>query len=572
MPLRLVLWPAGLALGVFSLVIARDDPTFSFAGTSLGGAVALLGAGWALLAGGLAFWGRRPRNAVGPILVAASGAWFVAEWDNPGVGSAVAFTIGLVFYAACAPFVAWAMLAYPSGRLGSWGERVAIGVGLAGNVLVLGLLPALFFDPAAAGCAQCPENLLLVRDDPGRFDDLNRVGVHLGLGWSLLVLAIAAWRLARSSAARRRVVFPVLLAGSTYGGLVAWTFGASLDRGFLGSSTLERQLWFGQAGALAALALAVAWGLVSARRTRSTVARLVVELSESAPAGGLQEALARSLADPELKIAYPVGEERYADARGRTVDLARVEGRAATPLLRDGRPVAVLLHRADLLDYPQLIDEVVSAARLGLENERLQAEVRAQLEDLRASRARIVEAGDAERRRLERDLHDGAQQRLVGLMFALRLLQGRLGTPQGHVLGARLEEVNAELRRAINDLRELAHGIHPAILTDEGLAAALGALAEETQAPLRIAAAPPERLPPAVETAAYVVIAETVKAGPARVSATRRDGMLVLDVESEAEPKRLLDLEDRVAALDGTLTVTPSKGGRVRIRANIPCE
>jgi signal transduction histidine kinase len=572
MPLRLVLGPAGLALGAFSFVIARDDPTYSFVGTSLGGAVTLLGAGWALLAGGLAFWGRRPGNAVGPILVAASGAWFLAEWDNPGVGSAAVFTTGLVLYAACAALVAWAMLAYPSGRLASWGDRVAIGVALVGAVLVLGLLPALFFDPAAAACAQCPENLLLIRDEPGLFDDLNRVGVQLGLGWPLLVIAMAAWRLARSSAARRRVVAPVLLAGSVYLGLVASTFGASLDRGFVGSGGLERRLWFGQAGALAALALAVAWSLVSARRTRSFLARLVVELGESAPAGGLREALARSLADPELEIAYPVGEERYADARGRTVDLARVEGRAATPLLRDGRPVAVLLHRTDLLDNPQLIDEVASAARLGLENERLQAEVRAQLEDLRASRARIIEAGDAERRRLERDLHDGAQQRLVGLSLALGLLQAQHGTGQNQQLAARLDEADAELRRAVAELRELAHGIHPAVLSDEGLAAAVEALAEATSAPLRIGAMPQERFPAAVETAAYLVIAETVKAGPARVSVTRRDGVLVVDVETEAEPRRLVDLEDRVGALDGRLAVAPAQGGRVRIRADIPCE
>ncbi len=571
MPLRLVLWPAGSALGVFSLAIARDNPTFSFAGTSLGGAVALLGAGWALLAGGLAFWGRRPGNAVGPILVAASGAWFVAEWDNPSIGSAVGFTIGLALYAACPPFVAWAMLAYPSGRLASWGERLAIGVTLAGAVLVLGLLPALFFDPAAAGCAQCPENGLVVSDEPGLFDDLNRVGVHLGLAWSLLVIAMAVWRLVRSSAAKRRVVAPLLLAGGVYLGLVASTFAASLDRGLVGSGELQRRLWFGQAGALAALALAVGWGLVSARRTRSSLARLVVELSESAPAGGLREALARSLGDPELEIAYLVGEERYADARGRTVDLASVDVRAATPLLRDGRPLAVLLHRTDLVENPQLIDEVASAARLGLENERLQAEVRAQLEDLRASRARIVEAGDAERRRLERDLHDGAQQRLVGLLFALRLLQGQLRTDQDEQLLARLHEVEAELHGAINELRDLAHGIHPAILS-EGLAAALEALAEETAAPLRIAALPQERFSPAVETAAYLVIAETVRAGPSRVSATRRDGVLVVDVETEAEPGSLVDLEDRVGALDGTLAVTPAQGGRVRIRADIPCE
>src|SRR6266540_1941945 len=572
MPLRLVLWPAGSALGVFSLAIARDNPTFSFAGTSLGGGVALLGAGWALLAGGLAFWGRRPGNAVGPILVAASVAWFVAEWDNPSIGSAVGFTIGLALYAACPPFVAWAMLAYPSGRLASWGERLAIGVTLAGAVLVLGLLPALFLDPAAAGCAQCPENGLVVSDEPGLFDDLNRVGVHLGLAWSLLVIAMAVWRLVRSSAAKRRVVAPLLLAGGVYLGLVASTFGASLDRGFVGSGELQRRLWFGQAGALAALALAVSWGLVSARRTRSSLARLVVELSESAPAGGLREALARSLGDPELEIAYLVGEERYADARGRTVDLASVDVRAATPLLRDGRPLAVLLHRTDLVENPQLIDEVASAARLGLENERLQAEVRAQLEDLRASRARIVEAGDAERRRLERDLHDGAQQRLVGFSLALRLLRTQLGTHQDQKFARRLDEADAELHRAVAELRELAHGIYPAVLADEGLAAAIETLAEGAPTAIELGELPEERLEPAVENTAYFLVAETLRrtnGTRARVGASRVDGSLVLEVQTDgALDEELTDLEDRVGALDGRLAVQQGEEG-LRLRAEL---
>jgi signal transduction histidine kinase len=571
MPLRLVLWPAGLAFGAFSLALARADPAFSFAGTSLGGGVALLGAGGALLACALVFWGRRPGNAVGPLLAAASGAWFLAEWDNPGVDSAMVFTIGLVLYAVCPPFVAWGMLAYPSGRLASWSERLPVAIALAGAMLVLGLLPALFFDPAARGCAQCPGNLLLVSDEPDLFDQLNRVGVHLGLAWSLLLVVAAGWRVAHSSPARRAAVAPVVLAGSVYLSLVAATFATSLDRGFLGSGTLDRRLWFAQAGALAALALAVAWGLLRTRRTRSSLARLVLELGASAPAGGLREALARTLADPELEIAYPVGEGSYADARGRTVDLARAEGRAATPLLRDGRPVAVLLHRTGLLDNPELVEEVASAARLALENERLQAEVRAQLEDLRASRARIVEAGDEERRRLERDLHDGAQQRLVGLSLALRLLRAQLGTSRDQHLAGHLDEAEAELRRAVAELRELAHGIHPAVLSDEGLAAALESLAEDAPAPLRIAAVPQERFPPAVETAAYLVVAEAAKAGAARVSATRRDGALVVEVEAEAEPQGLVELEDRVGAVDGRLAVEQAPGGRVRIRAEIPC-
>jgi signal transduction histidine kinase len=568
MPLRLVLWPAGLALGAFSLIVARDDPTFSFAGTSPGGAVALLGAGWALLACALAFWGRRPGNAFGPILVAASGAWFVAEWDNPGVGSAVFFTIGLVLYAACAPLVAWAMLAYPSGRLASWGERLGIGVALAGAVLVLGLLPTLFLDPAATGCAQCPENLVLVSDKQGLFDDLNRVGVQLGLAWSVLLVAVAGWRLGRSSPVRRRVVAPVVLAGCAYLGLVATTFAASLDRGLVESGELERRLWLGQAAALAAVAAAVAWGLFRTRRMRSSLARLVVELGESAAPGRLRDGLAEALADPGLEIAYPVGGGRYADASGRPVELTLGDGRATTPLIRDGRPVAVLVHRAGLLDNPELIEEVASAARLALENERLQAEARAQLEDLRSSRTRIIEAGDAERQRLERDLHDGAQQRLVGLALALRLLQTRLGPDDDRKLGL-LIEAESELGLAIAELRELAHGIHPAVLTDEGLAAAVEALAEDV--PLRVGDLPQERFSPAVETAAYLVVAETAKAGAASVRAERREGALVVDVEAEAEPEELVDLEDRVGALDGCLDVEQDADGGVRIRAEIPC-
>jgi signal transduction histidine kinase len=569
MPLGLALWPAGLALGAFSLAIARDEPAFSFAGSSLEGAVALLGAGWALLACGLLFWRRRPGNAVGPLLAAAGCAWFLAEWDNPGVGSAVVFTIGLVLYAACPALAGWAMLAYPGGRLASWEERVAVALALVGAVLVLGLLPALAYDPSALGCVQCPDNLLLVADEPGLVDDLNRIGVHLGLAWSLLLIAVASWRVARASRTRQRVVAPVVLAGCAYLGLLAAMFGTSLERGFVfGSSTLDRRLWLAQAAALAGLAAAVAWGLLRARRTRSSLARLVVELGESPPPGGLRDALAEALADPDLEIAYPVGDGRYADVSGRAVDVD-ADDRAATPLVRDGRNVAHVLHRADLLDNPELIEEVASAAHLGLENERLQAEARAQLEDLRSSRARIIAAGDAERRRLERDLHDGAQQRLVGLSLGLRLLRTQHGTDEDGRLAARLDDAEAELSRAIAELRALAHGIHPAVLSDEGLAAAVEALAEE--APVRIAALPQERFPAAVETAAYLVVAEAAKTGAVRVSVERRNGALVVDVEADAEPEGLLDLEDRVGALEGRVAVEHVSEGGVRIRAEIPC-
>jgi signal transduction histidine kinase len=566
--LRLALLPVALVLGGFSLAVAHDEPAFSFAGSSTGGSVAFLGAGGALVGCGLVFWGRHRGNAVGPLLVAAGFAWFLAEWDSPGVGSAPVFTVGLVFYASSAPFAAWAVLAYPTGRLASRLERVGVGLALAGAVLVLGLLPALVYDPATFGCSRCADNLLLVADEPGRFDDLGRLGIRFGLAWSLLLIAVAAWRAVRSSRTRQRVVVPVVLAGCAYLGLVAAAFATSLERAFVGSGDLERRLWLGQAVALTALAAAVGWSLFRSRRTRSSLARLVVELGESPPPGRLREGIAETLADPALEIAYSIGDGRYVDARGRPVDLARGDDRAATPLVRDGRTVALLLHRSDLLDNPELIEEVASAARLALENERLQAEARAQLEDLRLSRTRIIEAGDAERRRLERDLHDGAQQRLVGLSLALRLLRSQLGT-DGDELAVRLDTAGGEIRRAIVELRDVAHGIHPAVLTDEGLAAALEALAEE--ADVRLAALPQERFPAAVETAAYILVAEAAKRGAAAASVERRDRVLVVEITTEAEPETLVELQDRIGALDGRLAVERAPSGGVRLHAEIPC-
>ncbi len=292
MPVRLAFGALAIALGAFSLALARSDPGFSFARTSALGGLALLGAGCGLVVAGLVFWARRPSNAAGPLLALAGVGWFAAEWDTPGAGALV-FTLGLLLYAACPALVGWATLAYPAGRLTSLPQRVAVASALAGAVLVLGLLPALAFDPAGGGCSDCPRNLLAATDQPDAVDALTRAGVHLGLAWSLLLLALTAWGVVRASPARRRLLAPVAVAGSVYLGLVAWSYAASLDRGFVGSGDLQRQLWLAQAAALAALAVAVLWSLVRARRTRGRVVRLVVELGEVARAGSLAEALAQ---------------------------------------------------------------------------------------------------------------------------------------------------------------------------------------------------------------------------------------------------------------------------------------
>jgi signal transduction histidine kinase len=566
---RLALLAAGLALGLLSLAIARGEPAYSLAGNAPAAGAGLL-AGWSLIAAGLGAWARRPGSRFGPLAVAAGLAWFLAEWNNPGAEVALAFTAGLVLHAACPPLVGHAALVYPGGQLRSRLEWVAVAIAYGGTVLALGLLPALFFDPAGQGCGQCPDNLLGVFNDPQAVQALNRIGIRVGLGCTALLVALMGWRLLRSTAATRRRNAPVAVPAIAYLTLVAWSFQHALTTGFLSNDTLDRRLWLGQAAALVVLALGVAWEWVEGRRTRSALARLVVELAASPPAGGLGAALSKTLGDPTLTLLYPLPDGRRIDAAGRPLEPS--QGQEVTPLVRGGRPVALLAHRPGLLDDPGLVEEIVAAARLALDNERLQAQVRAQLEDLRTSRARIVERGDAERRRLERDLHDGAQQRLVSLALSLRL--SRLGGDADPDVAV-LEEAEAEVRRALEELRGLARGLYPAALTEEGLGAALEALAEQAASPLVLRRLPQERLEPNVEAVAYFVVAETLKRGRPRraaVDASRAEGRLVVEVETDEQPPgELTDLEDRVGALDGRLLVQVAPEGGTRIRVELPC-
>jgi signal transduction histidine kinase len=563
----LAAWPAGAALGAVSVLLAHSDPDLAFADSGAS-VVAELLAGYALIACGLMSRRRVPGSRFGVLLAAGGCGWFLLEWNDPGVGSPVVFTIGLALYAAAPPLVAHALLAYPAASLGHR-ERAVLAVAYGGSLLALGLLPALVFDPAGQGCSQCPRNLLLIHSSPSLYRDLNRGGVYVGLGWTLLVITLAVWRIARSTAALRRVIVPVLAAGGVYMGLVAADFAASLRRGYLSNDPLDRRLWLGEAAALVALALAVTWSWVRERGTRAALARLVVELVSP---GRLEPALARSLGDPGLRLAYPLEDGRYVDADGRRLD----PGQAPTPLVRDGVEVAVLTHRPGLLDDPGLVKEVVATARLALDNERLHAELLAQLADLRASRARIVITSDDERRRLERDLHDGAQQRLVTLTLTLRLARTHLEhqLQPDRTLITRVEQADEGLRATLAELRKLATGIFPAVLADEGLAPAVEALAEETKGQMRITKTPEQRFDPQVETAAYRLISETVRqAGTSQVTLTAltRDGILVLELESQRPPTELRELEDRLGALDGTLHVAHATGGQARIRAEIPC-
>jgi signal transduction histidine kinase len=567
----LALLLGGLAVGLFSFALARSEPGYALVDDSLARAVAELGAGCALIAVGIVSWMRRPESRFGILLALAGVGWLVAEWNNPGIGSSLGFTIGLALYAIAPPLVAHAALSYPDGRLSSRIDRLVVTLAYVGAAVVLGLGPALFFDPDAAGCAQCPGNLVLVDGSAGRFEGLNQAGIDVGLVWASGLAALLIGRLVRSTDALRRLIWPVVVAATAYLVLVAADFGHSLDRGLLSNDATDIDLRLAQAVALLALSFGVVWSWVGARHTRAEVARLVVELAHSPVPGGLRDALADTLGDPTIELAYRLPDGRLVDANGRTPTL----GSDVTALVRDGREVALLSHRSGLLDDPGLAEEVAAAARLVLENERLRAQARAQLEDLRASRARVIAAGDAERRRLERDLHDGAQQRLVGLSLSLRLARSGLGTEPDPSLVLRIEEADGELRTALAELREVAHGIFPAVLADEGLGAALEAFAEDGAIPIELTELPDGRFDASVEAAAYFVVSETHRgAAPSRlrIGAARNGARLVVEVEADRAPADLTEVEDRVGALDGTIALVREPGGGVTVRAEIPCE
>jgi signal transduction histidine kinase len=579
----LALGAAGAAFGLLTLVEARLAPGGSFGGTTWVGAVAELAAGWSLIAAGVAELWRRPASREGLLLAGAGVGWFFTEWNNQGLGSSAAFTFGLIVSALAAPLVAHAALAYRAGRLDS---RLDLGVvlfGYAGAGLVLGLLPALFFDPGRQGCGLCPANLVLVRSEPGLAGGLQRAGLVLGLVWAAGLVVAGVVRLVRASPPLRRVAWPVLVPAGGYLLLAGADFAHSLPRGYLSNDPIDYRLWLGQAALLVLMAAGVAWAWVRDRRTRSAAVRLVMDAAQAAPPGGLRDVLAGMLGDTGLELAYPVGEPpRHVRADGQPADVEPGPGQQVTPLVRGGRTVARLRHRAGLLDDPGLVSEVAAAARLGMENEWLQAEVLAQLEDLRAAQARIVASGDAERRRLERDLHDGAQQQLVALSLALRLTGPQPDSAAAARLTGLIGQADRELRLAIGELRELAHGIYPAVLAEEGLAAAVEALTEDSPVPVTIGRLTQRRLPPPVEAAGYFLVAEAThlasQAGATGVTVDAEqagDRLIVTITPDGASGQELAtglsDVADRVGAVGGKLRVEDTAGGAISIRAEIPC-
>ena len=522
---------------------------------------------------GLAAWRRRPANRTGRLMLLVGLAWWASLLTFASVSWL--YTIGLflgVLY--CALFV-HVLLGFPGGRLERGVERIVVLAAYVDTTVVFGLSVP-FDDPGVAGV----ENLALVHRDPAVADAFQTISAGAGVLLLFVSLGLLAGRWRRATPPWRRVVGPVLWSGSAAVAVLGLAI-ASDAAGVASRAT--------QAVALlvfAAVPFAFQVGLWRSRLARGAVADLVVELGAMNAPEGLREGLARALGDPSLEVAYWLPERsRYVDVDGRPIELPAVDGaRVATVIERGGRRVAALLHDRSLRERPELVDAVCAAAGLALENERLQAELSARLVELQASRARIVEVGDAERRRIERDLHDGAQARLVAVAMALGMAESKFGADPG-ASRQMLGDARAGLTAAMRELRELSQGIHPAILTERGLGAALQELAFVAPVRMEVAVHLDRRLPDGVEVAAYFVVTEALAnvakhAGATRVSVTvdHADGCAVVDVRDDgtggADATRgtgLRGLADRLDAVGGTLDVQSPPGRGTRLTAQIPC-
>jgi signal transduction histidine kinase len=467
------------------------------------------------------------------------------------------------------------ILAYPSGH---FRDRLDRRIALSAYAVAIGA-KVVFLTIEPADCwVVCGNPFRFFPSEPAwRVLQIITIVVIVGfLAISIVELA-RHWRAAGPSG--RRQISPMLIAAPVWAVTVFAAYFADM---FLDEAARTAAHSMNLLGVVqeVAIPLAILVGALRSTLARASVADLAVRLGEGVPVGSLRPVLARAMRDPSLQLAFPAPDgEGFVDEDGRPTE-PESSGRSVATIRRsDGEVLALLIHDPALdAEDPGLVAAVGSVARLSLENERLSAQVRAQLEDVRESRARLVEAGDAERRRIERDLHDGAQQRLTAL--AIRLQTARATMPEAADL---LDETTAELQAAIGDVRDLARGVHPTLLHEVGLAAAIDALAERATIPVEVDI-PEGRLPEPVEATAYFVMAEALTnvskyagAARARVTARVEGDRLVASVEDDgqggADPSLgsgLRGLADRVAAARGRFDVSSPAGGGTTVRFELP--
>ena len=538
--------------------------------------VSLAVVGLSFMVAGIAAWQRWPASRLG-LLFTMVGYLYLVPYLLVNLANPVAWTIGNVSEGISGAALAHLGLAWPGGRLRS---RFECGVVVAnyGQNIAFNTASTMFWNPAFSGCnASCPANVLLIghgsRPTLNRLDTIASL-VALVMISIILTLIVRHWRSARGWS--RRAMIPLLWIAAAVGAENILTGNLFHFSALVTYALLPLVL-------LAGPALFVI-STVRARTAGGALGTAIVDLEPGASPGRLRDALARALGDSTLQLAFRLPDGAgYLDTSGQVVDPARpAPGRVVTPVTEASG--AVLVHDAGLDQEPQLVRLTAAAASMALEHARLQAEVQAQLEQVRASRARIVEAGDAERRRLERDLHDGAQQRLVTLSLALGMARDRAAEADPE-LGSLIESASKEAREALTELRELARGIHPAVLTETGLAGAIQALVERSPVATTITAVPDRRYPAAIEATAYFVVSEALvnvakhaRADGAQVLIRKFPGRLLVEVSDDGTGgarseggSGLRGLADRVASVGGVLRLDSPAGGGTRLEADIPC-
>ncbi|HET6832829.1 MAG TPA: ATP-binding protein [Acidimicrobiales bacterium] len=495
---------------------------------TLAEAVADVAAGVALLAAGVVTWARARSSRTGPLLALAGAAWLAGD-----------VTSALV-YAHRGPLV-HALLTYPSGR-----TRSAPIVAVIALAYLDGLVPAVARSP------------------------------WLTIALMAAVVGAAAWRWAAARGLERRArVVPLACAATVATPLTL----AAVGR-LAGTETDAVATWMYEA-AIAVTAGTLAVNLLSGRQVRAVATGLVVDLGGSQEPQALRDALARTIGDPALEIAYRVNQE-WVDEAGRPVQLPAGEesGERIVTVVEDGgTPVAALVHDPAALRDETLARSVAAAVRLALSNVRLQTDVAAHVREVAASRRRLVEAGDDQRRRLGEQLRGGAEQSLAEVSCDLATLAaGR----EGETAAALVALVN-ELDAARTDLARFARGVHPKALTEHGLSAALGELAGQAAFPVAVDV-PSRRFPAAQEAAVFFVCSEALanvakyaEASAVSIDVAEAGPRLVMRVTDDgrggADPGRgsgLRGLADRVEALGGTLSVWSPPGAGTRLDAELP--
>ena len=573
---RLVAALAAFAVGLGALAIVEGPGrNTTYAGASSLNATLTVAAGVALMLAGLVITFFGPAGLTGDLALLAGVLWFapvLVGWDN---GSPLVRSVALLAAGFTLPVLLHLVLAAPGGRLrGTVARALVLAVYLEATLAALGLALVRdpFFDP---NCwANCSDNVFSLRSLPG----LAR-WIESADRWFIAAAAIAsvldiAWRLMTDSSPARRALLPfalpaILLAGAVLAHAVV-LYTTPLENP---SQPAFQSTFIVECAAVVLLAAGLVWSTVRLRLQRRAVAQITANLGQAPQPGSVQSALAQAVGDPELQIAYSLADsQRFVDAAGQPVpEPSAAPGRTLTPLVREGRRIAIVSHTAAVPDLERAIG---AAVRLALENERLQAETLAQLGQLRASRVRVVETGDGERRQLERDLHDGAQQRLLALSYDLRLARAQAQADGDAPTGLLLTDATVEAQGALSELRTLAHGIYPAILSEAGLAPAVATLAETAALPVELLAMAEGRYAAALETAGYLLVAEGLDdaahrdASHATVDILQDGEWLMITVEDDGSNRtsKFVEVADRVGALDGRLYVGPTQ-----LRAELPC-